>query len=94
MCVVRTPVNEIISYLDTALEQAAGQKMRESLIKAQNASYALTDIMDDLLGLTEGEAESTLAVGETFNLKLTGKSESYDRDVILTSCSNKGPDSD
>lgn len=67
--------------------------MRESLMKAQDASNSLIGVMNDLLGLTEVEGESAFPAGETFNLKLTGKSEICNHDMVLTSCSNKGFDS-
>lgn len=73
--IVRTPVDAIVNYLDQALDNSIDHKTREILEKAQHASNSLINVTDDLLRLTEGDDESTYPLEETFNLKLTGKSE-------------------
>jgi hypothetical protein len=61
--------------LDLALGNSIDHKTREILGKAQDASNSLINVMDDLLRLTEGDDEASYPIEDTFNLKLTGKSE-------------------
>jgi hypothetical protein len=57
-----------------AIENAADDRTRQILGRAQEASSSLVDIMDDLMRLTKVEdAPSQQISDETFNLNLTGR---------------------
>jgi hypothetical protein len=57
-----------------ASECLVDEQTRDILSKAQEASNSLINTMDNLLKLTGAEDEPSHQMGETFNLKLTGKS--------------------
>jgi hypothetical protein len=75
ICVARTPLDIILKHLDLALDTSVDHKTREILSKAQDASNSLISVMDDLLRLIDGDDKANYPTEETFDLKLTGKSE-------------------
>lgn len=56
-----------------AIENAADDRTRQILGRAQEASSSLVDVMDDLMRLTKVEDVPSQQIGgEAFNLNLTG----------------------
>lgn len=52
---VRTPLNSIINYLESALEEELDERARLHLTKSLEASKSLVFVVNDLLNLTEAE---------------------------------------
>jgi CheY-like chemotaxis protein len=52
---VRTPLNSIINYLESALEEQLDERARLHLTKSLEASKSLVFVVNDLLNLTEAE---------------------------------------
>ncbi|RDW66323.1 hypothetical protein BP6252_09958 [Coleophoma cylindrospora] len=68
---VRTPLNQILNYLEIALETSIEESTREILQKAHKASRSLVYVIDDLLNLTKAEDGKVSGPNEVFDLTST-----------------------
>ena len=65
---VRTPLNQIVNYLEVALESQLDIDTRDALSKSYNASRALVHVINDLLDLTRTEGGLDLYSRDPFEL--------------------------
>ena len=67
-CLVRTPLNHIINYLEMALEGQLDDDTRESLVRSHSASRALVHVINDLLDLTRTETGKDMFLQDPLDL--------------------------
>ncbi|EJD54682.1 hypothetical protein AURDEDRAFT_79671 [Auricularia subglabra TFB-10046 SS5] len=65
---VRTPLNQIIGFLELALAAPLGEKSRKNLIRTHQASKSLLFTINDLLDLTRLETGQETSFKEPFDL--------------------------
>jgi signal transduction histidine kinase len=70
---VRTPLHQIVNFLEIALEGCLDQETRDALSKSHSASKSLIYVINDLLDLTKAEAGQDLIRDEQFGLAKTMK---------------------
>ncbi|KNZ63517.1 hypothetical protein VP01_1133g4 [Puccinia sorghi] len=68
---VRTPLHQILSTLELALDGQLDEDTRENLSKSYSASRALVHVINDLLDLTKAEQGGVLFSRDPFNLPAT-----------------------
>ncbi|KAJ3040811.1 Light-sensor Protein kinase [Rhizophlyctis rosea] len=66
---VRTPLNAIISYLETAMNQTLDSDLRAYLARSHQASKSLVYMINDLLDLTKVEAGKMLTRRDPFDVR-------------------------
>lgn len=70
---VRTPLHQIINFLEIALEGTLDKETRENLSKSHSASKSLIFVINDILDLTKTEEGHALIKDEVFDLLATIK---------------------
>jgi light-regulated signal transduction histidine kinase (bacteriophytochrome) len=70
---VRTPLHQIVNFLEIALEGSLDHETREVLSKSHSASKSLIYVINDLLDLTKAEKGQDLIRDEVFDLAGTVK---------------------
>ncbi|KAA1064522.1 Light-sensor Protein kinase [Puccinia graminis f. sp. tritici] len=68
---VRTPLHQILSTLELALDGQLDEDTRDNLSKSYSASRALVHVINDLLDLTKAEQGGDLFSRDPFNLPST-----------------------
>ncbi|KAI8456842.1 hypothetical protein BY996DRAFT_4579091 [Phakopsora pachyrhizi] len=68
---VRTPLHQILSTLELALDGQLDDETRDNLSKSYSASKALVHVINDLLDLTKAEQGGDLFSRDPFNLSST-----------------------
>jgi len=68
---VRTPLHQILSTLELALDGQLDEDTRDNLSKSYSASRALVHVINDLLDLTKAEQGGDLFQRDPFNLPTT-----------------------
>lgn len=71
LCIVRTPLNHIINYLEMALEGQLDDDTRESLVRSHSASRSLVHVVNDLLDLTRAQTGQQLFLQDPLDLGAT-----------------------
>jgi light-regulated signal transduction histidine kinase (bacteriophytochrome) len=64
----RTPLNQVINYIEIALEGSLDTETRENLARSHSASKSLIYVINDLLDLTKAEEGQELIRDEMFSL--------------------------
>ncbi|ORY55950.1 hypothetical protein BCR35DRAFT_355672 [Leucosporidium creatinivorum] len=68
---VRTPLHQILNYLELALEGDISPEAREHITRSHEASRSLVHVINDLLDLTRTEQGQDLYLQDPFNLPNT-----------------------